>query len=34
MLDCFCARTRVLIATWIGVRPRVLERLLRKDTPR
>ena len=34
MLDRFCARNRVLIATWIGMHPRVLDRLLREDTPR
>ena len=34
LLDRFCARNRVLIATWIGTHPRVLDPLLREDTPR
>jgi hypothetical protein len=34
MLDRICARNRVLIATWIGMHPGALERLLHEDTPR
>jgi hypothetical protein len=34
LLDLFFARNRTLIATWIGVHPRVLDRLTRQDEPR
>jgi hypothetical protein len=34
LLDSFCARNRVLIATWIGMHPRVLDRLVREDSPK
>ena len=34
LLDRFCAGNRVLIATWIGMHPRVLDRLPRQDAPR
>jgi hypothetical protein len=33
LLDHFCARYRVLIATWIGMHPRVLDRIVREDPP-
>ena len=34
LLDRFITGHRVLIATWIGMHPRVLDRLVREDTPR
>lgn len=34
LLDRFITGNRVLIATWIGLHPRVLDRVVREDAPR
>jgi hypothetical protein len=34
LLDRLITRNRVLIATWLGMHPRVLDRLIREDPPR
>jgi hypothetical protein len=34
LLDRLITRNRVLIATWIGMPPRVLDRLVHEDAPR